>query len=100
VLIIDIIVKVVLNCYVRFSKAVNSLYNLYVECFCTSSKDTGKHSIELFFLDVYLLTDAKEDLNLIIKQIVRIACVFVAIVLELRELRNCASVKLIIAGLA
>jgi hypothetical protein len=92
VLIIDIIVKVVLNYYVRFSKAITSLYNLYIEYFCSPSKDTGKYSIELFFLDVYLLIDAKEDLNLIIKQIVRIACVFIAIVLELRELRNCVSV--------
>jgi hypothetical protein len=100
VLIIDIIVKVVLNCYIRFSKAITSLYNLYIECFCPPSKDIGKHSMELFFLDIYLLTDTKEDLNLIIKQIVRIACVFIAIVLELRELRNCVSVQLIIAGLA
>jgi hypothetical protein len=100
VLIIDIIVKVVLNYYVRFSKAVTSLYNLYLECFCTPSKDTRKHSIELFFLDIYLLTDTKEDLNLIIKQVVRIASVFITIVLELRELRNYISAKLIIIGLA
>jgi hypothetical protein len=97
VLIIDIIVKVVLNYYIRFGKAVTSLYNLYVECFCPPSKDTGKHSMELFFLDVYLLIDTEEDLNLIIKQIVRIACVFIAVILELGELRNCVGVQLIIA---
>jgi hypothetical protein len=94
----DIMVKVVLDCHVRFGKAVTSLHDLYVECFCPPSKDTGKHSMELFFLDVHLPTDAKEDLDLIIKQIVRIACVFIAVVPELGELRDCVGVQLIIAG--
>ena len=53
--------------------------------------------MKLVLLDVHLLADAEEDLNLVIKQIVRIACVFVAVVLELRELRNSVGVKLIVA---
>ena len=77
---IDIIVKVVLNCYVRISKAVISLHNLYIERLCSSSKDTREHCVKLLLLDVYLLADAKEDLNLVIKQVVGIACVLVAIV--------------------
>jgi hypothetical protein len=97
VLIIDIIVKVVLDCYVCPSKAVASLYYLDVEHLCASYKDTGKHCVKLLFLYVYLLADTKEDLNLVIKQIVRIACVFVAIFLELRELRDYVSIKPVIA---
>jgi hypothetical protein len=54
--------------------------------------------MELFFLDVHLPTDAEEDLDLIIKQIVRIACVFIAVVPEFGELRDCVGVQLIIAG--
>jgi hypothetical protein len=53
--------------------------------------------MKLLFLYIYLLADTKEDLNLVIKQIVCIACVFVAIVLELRELRNYVSIKPVIA---
>ena len=53
--------------------------------------------MKLVLLDVHLLADAEEDLNLVIKQIVRIACVFIASVLELRELRNSVGVKPIVA---
>jgi hypothetical protein len=100
VLIIDIIVKIGLNCYVHFSEAVTSLYYLNIEHLYTSCKDIGRHCVKLFFLYVYLLADAKEDLNLVIKQIVRITCVFVAIILELRELHNYVSIELVIARLA
>jgi len=97
VLVIDVVVKVVLNCYVRISKAVVSLHNLYVEGLSTPSKDTWKHCVKLVLLYVHLLADTKEDLNLVIKQVVRIACVFVAVVPELRELRNSVSIKPIVA---
>ena len=96
-LIIDIIVEVVLNCHISASKAIVSLYNLYIKRLCASSKDIKEHCIELLFLYLYLLADAKENLNRIIKQVVRIAYVLVAVVLELRELRNYISVKLIVA---
>lgn len=96
-LIINIIVKVVFNCYVRASKAVVFLYNLYVKRLYLSSKDIEEHCVKLLFLYLYLLADAKENLNLIIKQVVRVACVYVAVVLKLRELRNYISVKLIVA---
>jgi hypothetical protein len=65
-LIIDVIVKIVLNYYVRTREAVVSLNNLNVEHLSSSSKNTRKHRIELFLLNINLLTDAKEDLNLII----------------------------------
>jgi hypothetical protein len=96
-LIVDVIVKIVLNYYICLNKAVASLYYLDIEHLCTSCKDTGKHCVKLLFLYIYLLADTKEDLNLIIKQIVHIACVFIAIVLELRELRNYVSIKPVIA---
>ena len=63
----DVVVEVVLNCRVRTSKAVVSLYNLYIECLCSSSKDLGKYCVELLFFYVHLLVDTKEDLNLVIK---------------------------------
>jgi hypothetical protein len=54
--------------------------------------------MKLLFLDIHLPTDAEEDLDLIVKQIVRIACIFVAVILELRELRDCVSIQPIVAG--
>jgi hypothetical protein len=65
-LIIDVIVKIVLNYYIRTREAVVSLNNLNVEHLSSSSENTRKHCIELFLLNINLLTDAKEDLNLII----------------------------------
>jgi hypothetical protein len=65
-LIIDVVIKIVLNYYVRTSEAVISFYNLDVEYLCTSSENIRKHCIEFFLLNVNLLTDTKEDLNLII----------------------------------
>lgn len=96
-LIIDVIIEVVLDCHVSASKAVVSLYNLYVERLCTSSKDTGEHCVELLLLYFYLLADAKENFDLIIKQVVRVACVLVAVVLELKELRDRIRVESIVA---
>jgi hypothetical protein len=65
-LIIDVIIKIVLNCYVRTREAVVSLYNLDVEHLCSSSKNTREHCIEFFLPNVNLLTDTKEDLNLVV----------------------------------
>ena len=65
-LVVDVIIKVVLNCYVRISKAVIPLYDLYVKRLRAPSKDTVKYYVKLLLLDIYLLADAKEDLNLII----------------------------------
>jgi hypothetical protein len=65
-LVVDIIVKIVLNRYVRTREAVVSLYDLDVEHLCASGKDTRKHRIKFFLLNINLLTDAEEDLNLII----------------------------------
>jgi hypothetical protein len=92
VLVIDVIVKVVLNCYIRTSKAITSFYNLYIERLYSPSKDTREHYVKLLLLDIYLLVDTKEDLNLIIKQVVCIAYILITIILELRELRNYTSV--------
>jgi hypothetical protein len=88
----NVMVEVVLDCCVRASKAVVSLHNLYVEGLCSPSENAWKHCVELLFLDIYLPADTKEDLNLVIKQVVRIACVFVAVVPELRELRDRISI--------
>jgi hypothetical protein len=63
----DIIVEIVLNYYIRLSKAVASFYNLDIEHFRASYENAGKHCMKLLFLDIYLLIDAKEDLNLIVK---------------------------------
>jgi hypothetical protein len=98
VLVIDIMVKIVLNYYIRLSKAVASFYNLDVEHFRASCENAGKHCMKLLFLDIYLLTDAEEDLNLIIKQIVRITYIFITIIPELRELRDYVSIQPIITG--
>ena len=65
-LIINVIVKIVLNRYVRTSEAVVSLYKIDVEHLCAASENTRKHCIKFFLFNVNLLTDAKEDLNLII----------------------------------
>jgi hypothetical protein len=65
-LIVDVIVKIVLNYYVRTSKAIVSLNNLDIEYLCAASKNTRKHYIEFFLLNVNLLTDAKEDFNLVV----------------------------------
>jgi hypothetical protein len=94
---IDIMVKIVLDYYVRLGKAIASLYYLDVEHLCASCKDTGKYYAKLLFFYVYLLADTEEDLDLVIKQIIRIACVFIAIVPELRELRDYVGIKPVIA---
>jgi hypothetical protein len=65
-LIVDVIVKIGFNRYVRTSKAVVSLYDLDIEHICAASKNTKKHYIKLFLFNVNLLVDAKEDLNLVI----------------------------------
>lgn len=65
-LVVDVVVKVVLDYYIRISKAVLSFYNLYIKRLHTSSKDIGKYYIELLLLDIYLLVNTKEDLNFII----------------------------------
>jgi hypothetical protein len=65
-LIVDVIVKVVFNYYVRTSEAIVSLYNLDVEHLYAVSKNIRKYYIKLFLFNVNLLIDAKEDLNLII----------------------------------
>jgi hypothetical protein len=98
VLVMDIMVKMVLDCHVRLGKAVASFHNLDVEHFRASCKNAGKHCMKLLFLDIHLLTDAEEDLDLIVKQIVRIACIFVAVIPELRELRDCVGIQPIVAG--
>jgi hypothetical protein len=65
-LIVDVVVEIILNCYVRTSKAIISLYNLDVEHLCAASKNIREYCIKLFLFNVNLLIDAKEDLNLII----------------------------------
>jgi hypothetical protein len=65
-LIVDVIVEIILNRYVRTAKAVVSLYDLDVEHLCTAGENTRKHRMKLFLFNVDLLTDAEEDLNLII----------------------------------
>ena len=97
VLMMDIMVEVVLDCHVRASKAVVSLHNLYVESLCSPGEDAWKHCVELLFLYLYLPADAEENLDLVIKQVVRIACVLVAVVPELRELCDRISVESIVA---
>lgn len=62
----DVMVEVVLDCHVRTSKAVVSLYNLYVECLCTSGQDTWKYGVKLLLLDIHLPADAEEDLDLVV----------------------------------
>jgi hypothetical protein len=65
-LMMDVVIEIVLNRYVRTGEAVVSLYDLDVEHLCTSSENTRKHRIKLFLLNVDLPTDAEEDLNLVI----------------------------------
>jgi hypothetical protein len=65
-LIIDVVIKIVLNRYVRTREAVVSLDDLDIEHLCSSSKNTREHRIEFFLPNVNLLTDAKEDLNLVV----------------------------------
>jgi hypothetical protein len=98
VLVIDIIVEIVLNCYVRFGEAVASFYNLDVEHFRAFCENAGKHCMKLLFLNIHLLTDAEEDFDLIVKQIICITCIFIAVIPELRELRDCVSIQPIVAG--
>ena len=93
----DVVVEVVLDGHVRAGEAVVSLHNLYVESLCSPGEDAWKHCVELLFLNIHLPADTKEDLDLVIKQVVRIACVLVAIVPELRELRDCVGVESIVA---
>ena len=97
-LIIDVVVEVVLNYYIRTSKVIISLYNLYIECLYLSSKNLEKYYIELLFFYIYLLVDTKEDLNLIIKQVVRITYILITLILEFRELRNYICVEPVVAG--
>lgn len=89
----------VLNYCIHASKAVISFYNLYIECLYTSSQYAGKHCVELLLLYVHLPADAKEDLDFIIKKIVRIACVLITTIPELRELRDSISIEPIITTL-
>jgi hypothetical protein len=98
VLVMDIMIKIVLNYHVHLGKAVASFHNLDVEHFRASCENAGKHCMELLFLDIHLPTDAEEDLDLIVKQIVRIACIFIAVIPELRELRDCVGIQPIVAG--
>jgi hypothetical protein len=65
-LIIDVVIKIVLNYYIRTSEAVVSLYNLDIEHLYTSSKNIRKHCVKFFLLNINLLIDTKENLNLII----------------------------------
>jgi hypothetical protein len=65
-LIVDVIVEIVLDRHVRTGEAVVSLYDLDVEHLCAASENTRKHCMKFLLLDVDLLTDAKEDLNLVI----------------------------------
>jgi hypothetical protein len=65
-LIMDVVIKIVLNRYVHTGEAVVSLYDLDIEHLCTSGENTRKHRIKLFLLNVNLPTDAEEDLNLVI----------------------------------
>ena len=60
-LIVDVIVKIGLNYYIRAGEAVAFLYYLYIEYLCAPYKDIGKYSIKLFLLNINLLTDIKED---------------------------------------
>jgi hypothetical protein len=87
-LVIDIIVEIVLNYYIRLSKAVIPLYNLYIEGLCAPCQDVRKHSMELLFLDIHLLADAEEDFDLVVQEVICVPCVLVAVVPELRELRD------------
>jgi hypothetical protein len=65
-LVVDIIVEIVLNRYVCTGEAVVSLYDLDVEHLCASGEDARKHRMKFFLLNVDLLTDAEEDLDLVI----------------------------------
>ena len=65
-LVIDVVIKIVLNRYVRTRKAVASLYNLNIEYLYLSSKNTREYYVKFFLFNINLLVDAKEDLNLII----------------------------------
>jgi hypothetical protein len=65
-LMVDIIVEMVLDCHVRTGETVVSLYDLDVEHLCSSGENTWKHRMKLFLFDVNLLTDAEEDLDLVI----------------------------------
>ena len=53
--------------------------------------------MKLVLLDVHLPADAEKDLNLVIKQVVCITCVFVAVVPELGELRAFVCVEAVVA---
>jgi hypothetical protein len=65
-LIVDVVVEIVLNRHVRTSEAVVSLYDLDVEHLCAAGENTRKHCMKFLLLNVDLLTDAEEDLNLVI----------------------------------
>jgi hypothetical protein len=53
VLIVNIIIKVAFNYYIRISKAIISLYNLYIERLYLPSKDIKEYYVKLLFLDIY-----------------------------------------------
>jgi hypothetical protein len=96
-LVMDVMVEMVLDRHVRTREAVVSLYDLDVEHLCASGEDTRKHRMKFFLLDVDLPTDAEEDLDLVIQEIVRVPCVLLAVVPDLRELRDRARVQPLVA---
>jgi hypothetical protein len=65
-LMMDVVIKIVLDRHVRTCKAVVSLYNLDVEHLCSSSEDLREHCMKLFLFDVNLPADAEEYLDLVI----------------------------------
>ena len=93
----DVMVEMVLDRHVRTSEAVVSLYDLDVEHLCAAGKNTREHRMKLFLFDVDLPTDAEEDLDLVIQEIVRVPCVLLAVVPDLRELRDRGGVKPVVA---
>jgi hypothetical protein len=96
-LMVDVMVEMVLDRHVRTGEAVVSLYDLDVEHLCAAGENTRKHCMKFLLLDVDLPTDAEEDLDLVIQEIVRVPCVLLAVVPDLRELRDRAGVKPVIA---
>ena len=95
---VDVMVEMGFDCHIRISKAVVSLYDLYVKHLRTPCEDTGKYSMKLFLLDLDLPTDVEEDSDLVVQQIVCIPSVLLVVVPDLRELRDCVGVKSVIAG--
>jgi hypothetical protein len=71
-LMMDVVIKMVLNRHIRTREAVVSLYDLDVEHLCSSSENTREHRMEFFLPNVDLPTDAEEDLDLVVQEIVRV----------------------------